>query len=333
MEKIVVVGATGNVGRKVVELLLQRNIVYPDSLRLLASPKSAGKKIKINDTLFSVEATQDESFNEDDLCIFNTESDVSSYYIPKALSAGSYVIDSSSHYRLYEDVPLIIPPVNRDAISLNQKLYAHANCIASPIATVLAPLHKAMGISRIEATSYQSTSGAGKAAMDDCFLETKSVIEKTHYQRSCFKRQIAFNVIPQVGDIREDGYTFEEYKIINEVQKVVGREILMTATSVRVPVMVGHSISLNIEFKKKVDLADVIEILKNSPYVKISKSDYTTPVEIVGSEDVHVGRIRHDMTSEHRLHLWLCSDNLMRGAAVDAVEIADTLIRLMKAKK
>lgn len=325
-KNITIVGATGNVGRMVTELLLQRNLVEAHQLKLTASPQSAGKTISVAGSQFIIEATHEKIFAQSDICIFNTESEISSRYVPIALDAGAYVIDTSSHYRLYENIPLIIPPVNREMIRIDQKMYALANCLASPIAVALAPLHKTFGIKRINATTYQSTSGAGKKSMDECWLETSSFIKKEPYQRSCFQRQIAFNVIPQVGIIHDDGYTSEEYKIIHELRKVLGHEIVITSTAVRVPVMIGHSIALSLELGENFELQQVIKILKNSPNVQLSSNHYSTPIEVVGSDDVFVGRMRKDHSLENGLHLWLCSDNLRRGAATDTVEVISHLL-------
>lgn len=325
-KNIAIIGATGNVGRKVVELILQRNIAKPTQLRLMASEKSAGKILSIAGSDFCIEATHEDLFKESDICIFNTESEVSAQFIPKAVNSGAYVIDSSSHYRLQDNIPLIIPPVNRHLVSIHHKLYAHANCLASPIAVALSPLHQLFGIKRINAVTYQSTSGAGKKSMDECWHETKSVIEQKPYHRTQFQRQIAFNVIPQVGAIQENGFTFEEYKIIHEVRKVLGTEILMTATAVRVPVMIGHSIALNLELQRDFELQQIIELLNAAPHIQMSNNHYSTPIEVAGSDDVFVGRLRRDSSIKNGLHLWLCSDNLRRGAATDAVEIVSELL-------
>lgn len=326
IKNIIVIGATGNVGRKVIEFILQRQLAKPDQLRLMASTQSVGKILSIAGFDFKIEATDEASFTQNDLCIFNTESEISAYYIPKAIAAGAYVIDSSSHYRLHPDVPLIIPPVNQALISADQRLYAHANCLASPIATALAPLHQVFNVIKANAVTYQSTSGAGKKSMDECWQETKSLIEQKTYARTCFQRQIAFNVIPQVGSLRDDGYTYEEYKIIHEVRKVLGNDIQITSTAVRVPVMIGHSIALTVELKKSFTLDEIKNTLQQAPFIQLSENHYTTPVEVVNSDDVFIGRIRRDNTCENGLHLWLCSDNLRRGAATDAVEIAEKLL-------
>lgn len=324
--RIAVIGATGNVGRKVVGMLLDAELVTPRQLTLFASQRSAGKILTVNQVDFTVHDAETANFAEFSLSIFNTENDVSEQYIPLALAAGNYVVDSSSSYRLQDDVPLIIPPVNRKLINARQKLYAHANCLASPIATVLAPIQKVIPIKRVNVSTWQATSGAGKAASDECLAETQAVLSGDAYQRQQFKRQIAFNVIPEIGSEREDGMTGEEYKIIHEVQKVLAADIAINATSVRVPVVTGHSMALNLEFFNACSTDDIINILQTASSIVVDGKNYTTPVEVEGSDDVHVGRIRRDNSVAHGINLWLCSDNLRRGAATDSVEIVQEII-------
>lgn len=324
---IALIGATGNVGRTVACQLLQRSLVHPAHLSLFSSPRSRGVVLTFDHCEFIVESIENIDFSKYNLCIFNTEEDVSELYVPRALEAGCYVVDSSSRYRLDHGVPLIVPPVNGADIGHSpSKLYAHANCLASPIATVLAPLHKAHLVKRISAVTYQSTSGAGKRSCDECWHETKAVIENTPFQREQFNRQIAFNIIPQVGQMVQEGMTSEELKIIREVKKVVDPEIRIAATAVRVPVMVGHSIALSIEFQKETSLEEVANVLNNAPFVRYLGIDYMTPVEVVGSDYVWVGRARKDPSVDHGILLWVCSDNLRRGAATDCVEIVDHLL-------
>ncbi|CAL7962472.1 Aspartate-semialdehyde dehydrogenase [Alphaproteobacteria bacterium] len=323
---IAVIGATGNVGRKVVGMLLERELAYPNNLKLYASPRSAGQTLTIDNRNFLIHNTEQTDFANIDICIFNTEGNISEKFVPKALNAGAYVIDSSSYYRLHPEVPLIVPPVNKMLINSRQKIYAHANCLASPIATVIGPLHKYHKIHRVNAVTYQSTSGAGKVAADECWAETCSIVQKMPYERKHFKRQIALNVIPQVGAIRDDSLTSEEYKIIYEIKKIIDQNIAITATAVRVPVLIGHSIALSIEFERTFVVQDIIRILQHAPSVQLSNNDYATPVEVVDSDDVFVGRVRRDTSVESGLHLWLCSDNLRRGAATDAVEITEALL-------
>lgn len=324
---IALVGATGNVGRKVASQLLQRDLVDPSRLSLFSSPRSQGTVLTFDSHALTVDSTENIDFSRYSLCIFNTDEDISELYIPRALEAGCYVVDSSSHYRLDQGVPLIIPPVNGHDIHRSQsKIYAHANCLASPIATVVSPLHTHRPVSRIHAVTYQSTSGAGKRSCDECWDETKAVMNNTPFQRKHFSRQIAFNIIPQVGKMSEGGMTSEEFKIIHEVKKVVDQNLRIAATAVRVPVMIGHSIALSIEFQYPTSLEDVATILGSAPSVTYLGADYITPVEVVGSDDVWVCRVRKDPSLDHGIHLWLCSDNLRRGAATDCVEIVEHLL-------
>lgn len=325
MKKIALFGATGNVGRSIARSLLKNCVVQPEELVLYASPSSHGKTITFEGHTFTIQSADSCTF-EEKLCLFATDSDISRTYVPQALKNGSYVIDSSSAFRMQPDVPLIVAPVNGSKIQPITKLYSCPNCIASPISIVLAPLQKAYGIKRIAATTYQSTSGAGKAPMEELLLETESHLSKTPFTRAHFKRQIAFNVIPQIDAIQEDGYTKEEAKIIQEVKKILNEEIDVTATSVRVPVLIGHSVALSLQLRKEFLLEDIVSLLAKSPHIKLSDNHFATPAEIEGSDLVHVGRIRKDNTLPHGLHLWLCSDNLRRGASTDAVEAAEALL-------
>lgn len=323
---VAVIGASGNVGRKIVELLVQRGIVAPDNLKLYASKKSAGKKIKLADREWTINDIDNIDFTNTQLALFATESSVSKIYIPKALKEGTVVVDSSSLHRLDASVPLIVSPVNKHLVSINHaRLYAIANCISSPISTVIAPLHRAHKINRVIVSTYQSASGAGRSAMDELEGEMHAILNKSIYERKIFQRQIAFNIIPQIDTIMEDGFTYEEFKIMREIQKIVGGQFNVTATSVRVPVMVGHSVSLGVEFEKEVSVNDVRNILKKSQGVVLA-DDYKTPVEVVGSDQVFVGRLRKDPSVTGGVQMWLCSDNLLRGAATDMVEVAEELV-------
>ena len=330
---ISIMGATGNVGRIIIQLLLEKNIAPASQLKLFASSHSAGKQLTVNGHTFTVQNTADYDFKDAKICLFATESDISKEFVPAALAAGCFVVDSSSQYRQDSSVPLVVAPVNKELIdAVGPRLYAVANCLASPSSVVLAPLHQRFGVKRVNVVTYQSVSGAGKAAMDELFQETKSLIEQHSYLRQHFKRQIAFNVIPQVGNILEDGYSQEEIKIIKEIKKIVSADINVTATAVRVPVMIGHSISLSLELNHPFTLDEVRDVLRKSKGITLCQNDYMTPVEVVNSDDVFVGRIRKDPTSVNGLHLWLCSDNLRRGAATDAVEIVEELMGQLKAQ-
>jgi len=327
-KRVGIVGATGNVGYKAIEMILETKLTTYQNITLFASLKSVGNTVNVGGNSFLVEAPSAEKFNNMDIVLFNTESDVSAELVPQALQGGAYVVDSSSHYRLHPNVPLIVPPVNAHLITHKHKLYSHANCLASPISLVVHPLHAHNPIKRITAVTYQSTSGAGKAALSECWNETAAAISGEQYSRTCFPRQIAFNVIPQVGDIMDDGMTYEEHKIIHEIKKVVDQNIKITTTAVRVPVLVGHSVALNIEFSKAFEITKIVEALEEAKAVKLSEHNYSTPAEVEGKNDVFIGRIRRDPSLKHGLNLWLCSDNLRRGAAADAVEILQAIAQL-----
>jgi aspartate-semialdehyde dehydrogenase len=321
--EIVIVGATGNVGRVVVEIITEK---FPNlTVRCTGSKRSAGSKLEINGKVFTVEDTDSFQWTSNQLSIFNTEADISKRYIPEALSAGGYVIDSSSHYRLDSNVPLVVPYISKVDIGKN-RLFAHSNCIVSPIASVLHPLHREFAIDRVIASTYQSVSGAGKSALDQCFNETKAFCDSgKRGESNIFPRPIAFNIIPQIGTINNDGIAGEEEKIVKELNKIVDRNIYISATSVRVPVLIGHSISLSMRFRG--DINQVKSILSNSPRIKLS-NDYNTPIEVVGKDHIFVGRIRSDMMdNEQWFHMWLSSDNLRIGAALDAVYMAEEIIR------
>lgn len=323
---IAIIGATGNVGRKLVELILQRQLIDSKRLKLFASAKSKGSQLTIQEYPFFIEDIADYDFQGCKLALFATGSDVSTCYVPIALSQGAKVIDASSAYRLNPEIPLIVPPVNLDLIAPNHNLIAHANCLASPIAVALYPLHQQFKAKRVIVSTYQSVSGAGKASMDELYQETKSVYEGRSFENRHFQRPMAFNLIPQVSEILNDGLSYEEFKIIRELQKIISSDIQIAATSVRVPVMVGHGIALAIEFERSISVEDALAVLSTSKGIEISPNNYTTPREAEGKNSVFVGRIRKDSTVESGLLLWLVSDNLRRGAALDAVEIAERML-------
>lgn len=327
---IAVIGATGNVGRKIIEILRQRKTFDQKSLKCFSSSRSAGQQLKIAEHDYTIEDIEAYDFKNCFLALFATDSDISKRYISKALEAGVKVVDLSSMYRLDPQVPLIVPPVNADLITKKHNLLAVANCLAAPIAVVLKPLHSYASVIRVLITTYQSTSGAGKLAIDELYQQTKSIYLGEHYSSQIFTRQIAFNVIPQVDHILEDGFSYEEYKIIKEIQKIITPQIKVIATAVRVPVKIGHGISLSIEFAKQINLEAIKALLSHSQGVRLSTHHYTTPVEVEGKDDVFVGRFRIDPTINNGLLLWLASDNLRRGAALDAVEIAEQVMRIGK---
>ena len=327
MKNIAIIGATGNVGRKLIELFIQRKTIDPKQLTLFASKKSEGTTVDILGNAFLVRDVKYCDFENYLLAIFTTESDVSKQYIPIALQAGIKVIDASSAYRLDPSVPLIVPPINGHLITPHHHLFSHANCLASPISVVLKPLHDYAIATRANVSTYQSTSGAGKGAMDELYQQTQNVYEKKPISHQHFQRPIPFNVIPQVSEFLDDGFSYEEFKIMKEIQKIVSPDINIAATSVRVPVMIGHGMSLSIEFQKPINIETVKTILSSSVGVQLSQNHYTTPTETEGKDDVFVGRIRKDPTVPSGILLWLVSDNLRRGAALDEVEMAEIILR------
>lgn len=323
---LAIIGATGNVGRKIIQLLIERKKIDLGLLRLFSSARSAGQKLNVENQYFMVEDLAGYDFKDCRLALFATDSDISKTYAPQALAAGAKVIDSSSAYRLDPKVPLIVPPINAGLITAQESLIATANCVACPIAIALKPLHEYAGARRVLVSTYQSTSGAGKAAMDELYQQTKSIYSGVTHPAKHFRQPISFNVIPQIDQFAEDGFSYEEIKIAREVQKLISPNLKIVATSVRVPVMVGHSISLAVEFFKPVNLEEVKTLLSRSPGIQLSADHYSTPLEVEGKDEVFVGRIRKDPTVDHGLLLWLVSDNLRRGAALDAVEIAEQLL-------
>lgn len=328
-----IIGATGNVGRNITELIIKRNLFPKEQIRLFASAASAGKIIDVNNTKFIVEDAAKSDFNDCQIAILATDSDISKKYIPQLLEKNIWIIDSSSLYRLNVDTPLIVAPVNKQLVSINtSRLYAIANCVASPIALTLAPLHKYSSIKRVVVTTFQSTSGAGKGPMDELYNETRSKFEEKNYPRKYFKHPIAFNIIPQIDKFLEDGSTFEEFKITHEVQKILQVDFPINVTAVRVPVFIGHSASIAIEFNNEINLEEIFTVLGEGTNLKISNNNYSTPIEVVGSDDVYIGRIRRDNTVANGINLWICSDNLHRGAATDAVEVAEEIVKQLNAR-
>ena len=330
LNKLAIIGATGNVGRKIIQLIIEREKIDPSRLRLFSSSRSAGQAFPIENKHYTVEDLAGYDFKDCQLAIFATDSTISKNYVPQALAAGAKVIDSSSAYRLDPKVPLVVPPVNAELITPQQSLIATANCVACPIAVVLKPLHEQAQVKRALVSTYQSTSGAGKGAMDELYQQTQSVYFSASYPNKHFSRRIAFNVIPQIDHFSEDGFSYEEIKIAQEVQKLISPKLKIAATSVRVPVMIGHSISLAAEFSKTIHLDEIKTLLAHSPGIQLSSQDYTTPLEAEGSDAVFVGRIRRDPTVDNGVLLWLVSDNLRRGAALDAVEIAEKMLSVLQ---
>ncbi len=328
--RVAVVGATGNVGREMLSIL--EELEFPvEKIHAIASRKSIGLEVSFGDRVLKCEDVEQFDFSKVDLVLMSVSGAVSKVWAPKIAAAGAIVIDNSSAWRMDPDVPLIVPEVNPDDVSYAHKknIIANPNCSTAQLVVALKPLHDAARIKRVVVATYQSVSGAGKEGMDELFDQTKNVFVLGATPPNKFPKQIAFNVIPFIGEFRDDGYTDEEAKMWQEVHKMVDPEIKLTVTCVRVPVMVGHSEAVNIEFHGPLDEDEARDILRDSPgLIVIDKRDstgYMTPKEAQGEFPVFVSRIRKDPTVEHGLSLWVVADNLRKGAALNAVQIAQLL--------
>ena len=327
---IAIVGATGNVGRKLIEVL--ENKKFPITrLYLVASSKSAGKKINFLGKECSVENLDKFDFSKVKIAFFAAGSSVAEKW---ALAAAkkTIVIDNSKFFRKDQEIPLIVPEVNSEELPKfkNKNIIANANCSVIPIVVALKPLHDLYDVRRIVASTYQSVSGAGKAGMDELLSQTREILENKKVQSKNFTKQIAFNAIPHIDSFLENGSTKEEQKNHDEIKKILDDKINVTSTCVRIPVLVSHSISINVEFKKKHNLNEIKKILSSSPGCKVIDEHvdggYITPIEAENKYETFVSRIRQDTSQENSINMWIVSDNLLKGAALNAVEIAEALI-------
>jgi aspartate-semialdehyde dehydrogenase len=329
MKKIALVGATGNVGRKILEIIQERQSFLDVAITPVGSIRSQGLKVHINDHEQTVTHIDNVDFSTYSLAIFAAGSQTAQDHIPKVTQAGCPVIDCSSFYRLDPKVPLVIPPVNlQDVERYTEKMIiSGANCIASPITTVLAPLHQVAPINRVVISTYQSVSGAGKDAIDELTHQTKAFYTTIPYKRTVFKKDIAFNVIPMIDGVQPNGNTGEETKIALEIKKVLDRNISIAVQSVRVPVFISHCASVFVEFNSPITPDQAKDVLRLSPYITVidDMQNCITPLEAAGEDQVYVSRLRYDPSVENGLIFWTASDNLRRGAALDAVEIAEKL--------
>jgi len=328
--KVAVVGATGNVGREMLNIL--EELDFPvDKMHAVASRKSKGVEVSWGDRTIKCEDIELFDFSTVDLVLMSAGGDASRLWSEKIGKAGPIVIDNSSAFRMDPDVPLIVPEVNPDAIKLATKknIIANPNCSTLQLVVALKPLHDAAKITRAVVSTYQSVSGAGKKGMDELWNQTKAIYGLGDATPKLFPKQIAFNVIPFIGSFRDDGYTDEEAKMWNEVHKIMDPSIKLTVTCVRVPVFVGHSESVNLEFDRPISPDEARAILREAPGVMVidkqEHDGYITPVDAAGEHAVYVSRIRKDPTVEHGLSLWVVSDNLRKGAALNAVQIAQLL--------
>ena len=332
--RVAVVGATGNVGREILNILAERQFPL-DEVAAVASSRSTGDIIDFGDSgeELKVKNLDHFDFSGWDIALFAAGSEVSKVYVPKAAQSGCTVIDNSSLYRMDPDVPLIVPEVNSEAIAGYRKknIIANPNCSTAQLVVALKPLHDAATIKRVVVATYQSVSGTGKAAMDELFNQSRNIFVGDPNEPEVYPKQIAFNVIPQCDIFLDDGSTKEEWKLVVETKKILDPKIRLTATCVRVPVFVGHSEAVNIEFENEISADEARSILREAPGVlvvdKHEDGGYVTPVECVGDYATYVSRIREDPTVENGLSLWVVSDNLRKGAALNAVQIAELLGR------
>ncbi|MEM8579084.1 MAG: aspartate-semialdehyde dehydrogenase [Pseudomonadota bacterium] len=331
--RVVVAGATGNVGREMLNILAERQFPV-DELAVLASRRSLGTEVSFGDETLKTKDIEQFDFAGWDMALFAIGSDATKTYAPRAAKAGCVVIDNSSLYRYDPDIPLIVPEVNPEAVHdfKNKNIIANPNCSTAQMVVALKPLHDRARIKRVVVSTYQSVSGAGKEGMDELWDQTKAVYNPTSdVPPSKFQKQIAFNVIPQIDVFMEDGSTKEEWKMVAETKKIVDPSIKVTATCVRVPVFVGHSEAINIEFEEFLDEDEARDILREAPGLMVidkrEPGGYVTPIEAAGDFATFISRIRQDSTIENGLNLWCVSDNLRKGAALNAVQIAELLGR------
>ena len=338
--KVAVVGATGNVGREMLDILAER--AFPaDEVVALASRRSLGTEISFGDRTLKCKALDHYDFSDVDICLMSAGSAVSKEWSPKIAAAGAVVIDNSSCWRYDADVPLVVPEVNADAVAGFRKkgIIANPNCSTAQLVVALKPLHDKAKIKRVVVATYQSVSGAGKEAMDELFSQTKAVFTMDEVESKKFPKRIAFNVIPHIDVFLDDGFTKEEWKMVVETKKILDPKIKLVATCVRVPVFIGHSEAVNIEFENPITADEAREILRDAPgCIVIDKREpggYVTPHEAAGEDATYISRIREDATVENGLVLWCVSDNLRKGAALNAIQIAECLLNrnLIQAKK
>ncbi len=331
--RVVIAGATGNVGREMLNILAEREFPV-DELAALASRRSQGTEVTFGETTLKVQDIEQFDFSNWDIALFAIGSDATRKYAPIAAASGCVVIDNSSLYRYDPNVPLIVPECNADAIHGYSKknIIANPNCSTAQMVVALKPLHDRATIKRVVVSTYQSVSGSGKEAIDELWDQTKAVYNPTaNYERKVYTKDIAFNVIPHIDAFMDDGSTKEEWKMVAETKKIIDPSIKVTATCVRVPVFVGHSEAINIEFEDFLDEEEARDILRESPGIMVidkrEDGGYVTPKECVGDFATFISRIRQDSTIENGLNIWCVSDNLRKGAALNAVQIAETLGR------
>jgi aspartate-semialdehyde dehydrogenase len=337
--KIAVVGATGNVGREMLNILAERE--FPaDEVHAIASRRSLGTEVSYGDRTLKCKDLEQFDFRDIDFCLMSAGSAVSKEWSPRIAAQGAVVIDNSSAWRYDSDVPLVVPEVNADAVrGMKKGIIANPNCSTAQLVVALKPLHDRATIRRVVVATYQSVSGAGKDGMDELDRQTKALYSLQDVQEKKFPKRIAFNLIPQIDVFMEDGSTKEEWKMMAETKKILDPKIKLTATCVRVPVFISHSEAVNVEFENPISADEARDILRSAPGVMVidkrEPGGYITPHEAAGEDATYISRIREDITVENGLSFWCVSDNLRKGAALNAVQIAEAMVNrgLLKAKK
>ena len=331
---ISIVGATGAVGKICLDILKEKN--YPhEKIKLFASKRSEGKKIKYFDQELMVHEATKKSFNDSNVVFISADSSVSLDLAPSAVDSGALVIDDGSAFRMEKDVPLVVPEVNEEDINYHKGIISIPNCTTTPLVMAIHNLKKLSPIKRIQSTTYQAVSGSGSLAVTELQSQTEQIINNEKITMSVYPHQIAFSLIPQVDDFMSDGYTKEEHKMINETKKILhDKDLNISATCVRVPVFYCHSEAISVDFEDEVDLNSVISTFKNSQGIKIindgQNEDYPTPSFVQGKDDIYIGRIRKDSSNRKGLNFWIVSDNLRKGAALNAIQIMESAINLKK---
>jgi aspartate-semialdehyde dehydrogenase len=329
--KVAVVGATGNVGHEILAILDERKFPVSDVIAI-ASDRSAGSEVSFGDKNLKVQGLSSFDFKGVDLVLSSPGAKVSAEFAPKAAKAGAVIIDNTSHFRMDPDVPLVVPEVNPHALKDfgKKNIIANPNCSTIQMVVALKPLHDLATIRRVVVSTYQSVSGGGKAAMDELFAQTRSVYMNNTDAPQVFPKQIAFNVIPQIDVFMDDHMTKEEWKMVAETKKILDPAIKVCASCVRVPVFIGHSEMVNVEFEKEISAKDAKRAWAKAPGVTLidleSEMEYVTPIDIQGEDDVYISRLREDPTVENGLNFWCVADNLRKGAALNAVQIAERMI-------
>ena len=327
---ISIVGATGAVGRQLLESLYKRNFPF-ENITLLASKKSEGKKIIFKEDEYEVKNLESYDFKDSDIAFFSAGSEVSKVFAPEAEKKECYVIDNTSCFRMNKDIPLIVPEINeKELLESKRKIIANPNCSTIQMLVALAPIHKISKIKRIVVSTYQSVSGAGQSAIEELKEQTENLLEQKNIRIKNIPKQIAFNVVPQIDVFLDNGFTKEEMKMVNETNKILDPNISVNATCVRVSTEIGHAESVYFELENNINVELIKTALKNKKEIIFSDIEYHTPIDCSGNDGVYVSRLRKDLVKQNGFNIWVVSDNLLKGAALNSVQIAESLIKLGK---